>query len=232
MPSLSKKPVVLKKFWTSDSPASAVLAWLKANVSGGLHASGSGSSEGPGGASADYLAYGPTALPGSLALAELYVTVVPTGSSSSAIGAYALTLAQPPRPADEMVPLDLSSVVIHWSLAPGGTPVQKQLTGPAAVRLARDFNSLRVDTRGVVNCPLILTRGGDILVTFTADGHTWKVDVPPCPAIRVTRDGSNLPALSFRKAFLADVKKYAGHLPESNPPRVGGVIPLVQPATR
>ena len=228
LPGLIKRPVVLRKFWTSDSSATAVLAWLKSNLPDSLDSTGTGFSWGPGVVPSHYLAYRSAALPDSLAIGELYLAVVPTGPSSSAIGAYALTLAQPPRPAAEMIPLDVSSAVIQWSLAPGGTPAQKELTGPAAVRLARDFNSLRVNTWGTVHCPM-MTVGSDIVVTFTADGQTWKVDVPLCPDVRVTRDGSQLPALASGKAFLDDLKKYTGQLPESNPPRVGGVIPLVKP---
>jgi hypothetical protein len=157
------------------------------------------------------------------------VVVISTGSGRSAIAAYALSLAQPPRPDAEKVPADLGSAVIAWSLAPGGTPVRKELTGAAAQKLALDFNRLRVDVSPFSPCPLIPQQGGDIVVTFTADGHTWKVDVPACPDIQVKRDGKALPSLAFGQAFLNDVRKYAGHLPQSGPPRADEVVPLGQP---
>ena len=177
------------------------------------------------------MAYRSTSLPASIAVGDIYFAVVSTGPSSSAIGAYALSLAQPARPDAEKVPLDLGSAVIHWSLAPGGTPAVKQLTGAPARTLARDFNDLRVDVFEPTPCPLIPTRGGDIVITFTADGHRWKVDVPACPDIAVTRDGSTLPPLAFGQTFLNDLKQYVGQLPQGGPPRAGGATPLVQSPT-
>jgi hypothetical protein len=135
------------------------------------------------------------------------------------------------RPAAENVPLPLSSAVIGWSLAPGGTPVRRELSGPRARKLVRDFNALRIDTAGVRHCPMIATRRSDVVINFTADGHTWTVDVPACPNIRVTRDGSRLPALDFGQPFMEDLKLYGAILPQSGRPRAGEAIPLVQPPT-
>ncbi len=228
-PGLSETPLVLKRYWAVDSSATAVFAWLKSNAPTGLRLDGSGFTGGPGTAAQHFVSYRAASLPRGIAVGDLYFAVVPTGPNSSAIGAYALTLAQPPRPAAENVPANLSSAVIGWSLAPGGTPARKELTGAAARKLARDFNALKVDTAGVRHCPMIPMVGGDVVVTFTADGHTWKVDVPACPDIGVTRDGVKLPPLAFAPGFLNDLKTYAGHLPQAGPPRGGGVIPLVQP---
>jgi hypothetical protein len=233
VPASEKPPTVVQRFWTVDSSAKDVIAWLKAHAPADLRFDGSGTSSAEGTTStAQYLAYRSSSLPRSIALGDIYLAVTATGPNSSAIGAYALSLAQPPRPAAENVPLDVSSATIGWSLAPGGTPVRKELTGSVAQKLARDFNTLRVDVSPMSPCPLMPTRGGDIIVTFRADGHTWRVDVPACPDILVTRDGAKLPSLAFGPAFLRDVRTYVGHLPQSGPPRAGGVIPLVQPPTQ
>lgn len=233
-PSLTSRPTVTK-FWTVDQPAADVYAWL------GRHDSGLGPVE-PVGAlstgdlpvdpvwpSARYRAYEVPAPPPSIAVARLYVGVAAIGPRSSAIAAYALTLEQPPRPADEVVPVSGVRAVVGWSLAPGGTPVRKPLTGAAAARLAKDFNALRVSTKGAVPCPMIPDgMGNDDTVTFTAGGHTWQVDIPLCPSIRVSRDGRRLPALDFGQPFLRDVLGYAGHLPWDGAAAGGGeVTPLV-----
>lgn len=131
------------------------------------------------------------------------------------------------RPAAEIVPLGVSSVLIGWSLGPGGTPARKVLTGRAAVRLTRDFNSLRVGDPVARPCPMIPGQSGNVVVRFSADRHTWRAEIPACPAITVTRDGSPLPPLAFGRAFLDDVKHYTGNVPWGGPP-VGGVVPLVQ----
>lgn len=228
MAGLLHPPVVVDKFWTLDSPAPSVLGWLRSHAPAGMRSDGSGMS-GSADSTAHFLAYRSASLPRSIALGDLYVTVVSTGPSTSAVAAHAAVLAQPDRPSAEMVPADDVSSLIGWALAPGGTPVRRVLTGQAAADLARDFNALRVSISPTSPCPLIPTRGGDIVVRFTADGHTWAVDVPVCPAITVTRDGTKLPALDFGTAFSNDLKKWVGALPQSGPPRVGEVIPLVQP---
>lgn len=230
-PSLSKTPTVVKRFWTVDKSAAAVLAWLgQHGTDTSLEGNGSGDapSTAPSQTATHYLTFKAASLPAGMAFGNVYVAVVSTGSGSAAIAAYAVTLAQPPRPAAENVPLDLSKATIGWSLAPGGTPVLKPLTGKAAVDLARDFNALTVDTAGNLMCPL-MQAGSEITVTFTGDGHTWKVVVPACPDIGVTRDGQKLPGLTFGKAFMDDLKSYVGRLPQSGPISAdGGAIPLVQ----
>jgi len=227
MPGLNKPPIVVKRFWTVDSSAADVFHWLRTHRPSGIGADGEGST-GAGSTTARFLSYRSTSLPAAVAAGYLYVAVVPTGPSTSAIGAYALTLPQPRRPAAEIVPLGVSSVLIGWSLAPGGTPARKLLTGPAALRLTRDFNSLRVDTSIPRPCPMIPGQSGNVVVRFSADGHTWQAEIPACPDIAVTRDGSSLPPLAFGSAFLDDVKRYTGDVPWGGPP-VGGVVPLVQP---
>ena len=66
---------------------------------------------------------------------------------------------------------------------------------------------------------MIPQQGGDIVVTFTADGHTWKVDVPACPDIGVRGTARSCPRSRSAPAFLNDLKTYAGHLPQAGPPR-------------
>lgn len=232
-PSLSKTPTVVTKFWTVDQSAATVLAWLKDHATdNSLQRAGTGAqSTAPGKQTTRYLTFTAASLPTGMAVGDVYVAVASTGSGSAAIAAYAVTLAQPPRPATEIVPLDLREAIIGWSLAPGGTPVRKPLTGTAATGLARDFNKLRVHTAGNVMCPLIQT-GSEITVTFTGDSHTWRVVVPACPSISVTRDGQKLPDLTFGKAFMADLKSYVGRLPQGGPiSATSGATPLVQTPT-
>lgn len=232
MPSLGSRPVVLSRFWDVDLPAAALRAWLRTHTPATLVPDGTGTTSVPSAlgattVSSSFLAYRVRALPASLATGEVYLRVEPAGPHRSALGAYALTLAQPVRPAAELVPMGLDSAVIGWSLAPGGTPVRKTLTGAAAQQLARDFDRLPVSTAGVVHCPVQIG-GTDVVVTFRAGGHTWRADVPSCPSIRVTRDGATLPALQFGAAFSADLERYVGREPGQAPPP-GGVIPLVRP---
>lgn len=231
-PALTKTPTVVKKFWTVPHPASDVYAWLKQHAPGGqLSSQGGEGGLTAGGTDAhpttQYLAYKQASLPASIGVGYVYVTVISTGPDSSAVAAYALALAQPPRPAAEMVPPNPSKVVISWSLAPGGTPAEKILTGSAAAKLTKDFNAVPVETTGPVPCPMIPAGSNDVVVRFTAEGHTWKADIPACPYITVTRDGSPLPGLSFGKTFLADLKGYIGFLPQNGPIRAsGGATPL------
>ncbi len=240
--SLPGMPTVVTRFWTVGSPARDVYAWLGRHdgalgppttvappASGDLPVD-------PVWPSAQFRTYEVSALPPSVAVGQLYVGVAAVDPGSSAIAAYAVTLAQAPspRPASEVVPTTGVRAVVGWSLAPGGTPVRKPLTGAAAARLARDFNALRV-AKGAVPCPMIPDRiGDDVTVTFTAGGHRWQADIPVCPSIRVTRDGHRLPALDFGQPFLRDVRAYAGHLPWDGPPAGGGEVTplLVTPSNR
>ena len=234
-PSLSSKPTVVTSYWTIERPATSVYAWLKAHRPGpGLSGGGTGSTSIRSTTLSRFLSYSSSARPASIAVGDLYLAVVATGRTSSAIGAYALALAQPARPTAEIVPTgSLRKVVVGWSLARGGTPVLKVLTGARAVKLAREFNALRVDTSGPQPCPLMPTAYGDVVATFTAGAHSWKVDVSACSVIRVTRDGHQLPALAFGTPFLNDLRHYAGHLPWSGPPRSPrGAIPLEQHSAR
>jgi hypothetical protein len=222
---------VLDRFWTVDSSARDLLGWLGAHAPAGLRDNGSGMS-GSVGSSAHYLAYRSATLPTTVAVGDLYLSVIATSPTTSALAAHAVALAQPHRPDASMVPVaDVSKVTIGWSLAPGGTPVRQVITGDQAADLARDFNALPVSVTPTIPCPMIPTTGGDIVVRFTADGHTWAVDVPACPAIRVSRDGQDQPALDLGKVFLGDLRQYVGQLPPGGPPRAGGVIPLHQSPT-
>lgn len=240
-PSVRGTPTVVSRYWTVDSPAADVFAWL------GSHDAGLGSEEAVGavatgdtpadpvGASAHYRGYTVGSLPASIAFARVYVGVAALAPGRSAVAVHVETSRQPKRPAAEVVPTTGVRAVVGWSLAPGGTPVRKPLTGERAATLARDFNALRVATSTHVYCPMILSRGGnDVTVTFTAAGSTWQVDIPICPAIRVTRGAAPLPDLKFGQPFLRDVSAYAGHLPWDGPPAgSGGVTPLtVPPSTR
>jgi hypothetical protein len=227
-PSLKGKPTVLTRFWTVDMAAPVAFAWLQQHApQASLDGTGTSSSRGQ---SERYLGYSASRLPAAVGAASLYLAVAPTGPTTSAIGAYVVAVAQQPRPAAEVVPLQVDRAVIGWALAPGGTPVRKELTGAAATRLARAFDALRVDSAGMVVCPMIPARYADITVTFRVRGSTWRADIPACPDIRVTRDGRTMPALAFGRPFLSLVKHYTGYLPHAGPPTApGAVTPLVRP---
>lgn len=224
---------VARRYWAVKASAAAVYAWL------GRHDSALGPAStvrtatsgdlpiDPIWPSAQYRVYQPRALPASIAVAQLYVGVAATGPGRSAIAASVVTLAQPPRPVREVVPTSGVRARIGWSLAAGGTPVRKTLTGSPAVALARAFDALTVRTSGAEPCPLVPEARADIIVTFAADGSTWTVDIPACPAITVTRDGRSLPALDFDRPFLDEVRAHTGYLPSDGPPAGGGdVTPL------
>lgn len=230
---LSGTPTVRTRYWTVSSSATDIFAWLGRH-DGALEPDGTIGAVSSGDTPADSAWSTPTyrsydvMSPRSIAVARLYVGVVALDAGHSAVAAYAVTLAQPPRPDAEVVPTSGVRAVIGWELAPGGTPARKLLSGPAAATLARDFNALRVSTKGAVPCPLIpLGTGTEVTVTFSAAGHTWRATIPVCPSIGVTRDARPLPALDFGQPFLRDVKTYAGHLPWNGPLAGGGeVTPL------
>ncbi len=227
---------MVSRFWTVDRPVAEVYAWLGGHDGAlGPVVTVAGASSGsadmpvdPVWPTARYRTYEVSAAP-LAAVAQVYVGVAAIGPRTSGIAAYALTLAQPPRPVSESVPLEGVRVVIGWSLAPGGTPVRKPLTGAEAVRLARDFDALRVSTKGAVPCPLIAEgAGNDVTLTFSAGGHIWVADIQLCPNITVTRDGRRLPALDYGQPFLRDVRSYTGHLPWDGPAAgTGPLTPLV-----
>jgi hypothetical protein len=234
-PSFAETPVVAKRFWTVGDSAQATSTWLRQHrPAGRLDSAGSSTATRPTRSQTWFMGYRAANLPGSLAAGYLYLAVVATGPHTSAIGAYAVTLRQPQRPADERVPLQGTRVVIHWALAVGGTPALKTLAGSAASRLVRDFDALRVDAGGTVMCPMIPSRQADITVDFTNSRRVWQATIPSCPAIKVTTktggSSTSLPPLAFGNPFLNDVKGYTGYLPQSGPVRhSGGVIPLVVP---
>lgn len=229
-PELTGTPTVLSRFWSIDAPAAEVYEWLGRHDQG-LGLEGTVGSVSSGDAPVDprwalphYRTYA-LAPPAGIAVGHLYVGVAALGSGRTAVAAYAVTLEQPPRPDSEVVPTTGVRAVIGWELAPGGTPVRKPLAGAAAAQLARDFNALRVSTKGDVPCPLIPQGNGTVVtVTFTAGGHEWVAAIPVCPSIGVTRDGAPLPALDFGQPFLRDVKAYSGHLPWDGALAGGGQV--------
>jgi hypothetical protein len=222
--SLIKKPVVMTRWWTVDQPVSAVYAWLGQHAPQ-LTADGSGSS-GSGGSldTVQFRSYDVSgaSLPGSMALGDVYVAVTSLGANKTAIAAYAVSLGRVPRPATEQVPQQ-NTVVLAYRLAPGGTPVRRTLTGPRAADLARAFDALPLALQTDLPCPMQIP-DNDVTLTFTADGHTWTVNVARCPGLGVTRDGTRLPTLSTTTAFFAELHSLG--VPASSAP--GGVTPLVK----
>lgn len=227
MPIVKGQPVVLHKYWTVDEPESQVLTWLHANLPAGVMAQGNGTTGGSGLSEVTYFSYGPRIEPIALAIADLYVAVVPTGSGGSAIGAFAEAMTQPTRPAAEHVPTTGVSAVVAWSIAEHGTPALKNLTGSDAAKLAREFDAMKVSVLSWHSCPFEVATS-QITVTFDADGHSWRVIATNCAPYSVTRDGQALPGLTPSKAFMTDLTHWAGHRPGHFPGKPGGVTPLVQ----
>lgn len=234
-PGLAFHPLVVKRYWTVDRSAAETIGWLRQHRpnSTWLASDGSGGVGRPTGVGdLSYLSYQARRLPSSMALGDVYVAVAPLGPSRAGVAAYALALRQPPRPAAEVVPVNGTSVTLSWSLAVGGTPALKRLGPAEAASLIREFNALRVDTRGPVPCPMIPTRMSDLTITFAGGGHRVRATVPICPSIGVTRDGHHLPALALEPAFTADLHRLVPVWPGgATRSHGGGVIPLHVPAS-
>jgi hypothetical protein len=150
-------------------------------------------------------------LPATIADAYLVIRVVDTGDGHSAVGGYALVLAQPVRPAAEHVPLSVDTVQLvdeKETLTSDGGVIRRFRTvhGLLARQLVLEFDGLRAEPPGLnyaaVGCLESIT------ATFRAGSQRWRASYSACGPVSVTRDGHRLPDLTddkaFAKALIAD----------------------------
>jgi hypothetical protein len=211
--------VIRQHWWRISAPWTSVYGWISRHHPGGLVSMGSTASSGPAlddnERAVDYML---RHVPAAVHSADLSIAVVPLSPHTSAIGAFATVVPQPPRPAAEDVPLPVDSVVVTTSkttgLPDGGQIIaRKRLSSPAATRLVRDFNALRVQPPGeMFSCPLILITQ---TVAIQAAGHHWWITDESCSGLGVSRDGVRLPPLQVSPAFGRDLRSAYGKLPPS-----------------
>jgi hypothetical protein len=198
--------VTKARYWTVGRDSQDVYEELTGSVPAGLKNVGTGSAGGP--SLEDNVRYAtdePASLPTRIAYAELLLAVVPTGPDTSAIGAYAQAVAQPPRPADEVVPAT-ASVIVTATNSRGVLTRSKTLPGATATQFVRDFNSLPVSSTGQTSCPA--SDGSETGATMSAGGHLWRVATGCGDAfVSVTRDGKQLPTLNSSGTFIADIDR-------------------------
>jgi hypothetical protein len=212
-------PVIRRHWWRVSAPWTTVYAWINKHQPRGLLSMGSTASSGPAPRDDERaIDFALRHVPTTVNSADLSIAVVPLSRDTSAIGAFATVIRQPRRPAAEDVPLPVDSVVVTTSKTTG-TPdggqlvSRKRLSGPAATRLVRDFDALRVQPPGeMFSCPLILITQ---TVAIHADGHRWWVTDESCSGLGVSRDGHTLPTLQVSPAFGRDLRAAYGKRPPS-----------------
>jgi hypothetical protein len=142
-------------------------------------------------------------LPAEIADAYLVIRVVDTGDGHSAVGAYALVLARPVRPAAEHVPLSVDTVRLvdeQQSLSGGGVTRRfRTVHGLAARQLVLEFDALRVEPPGLNYAAAGCLES--ITATFRAGSQRWRAGYSACGPVSVTRDGQPLPDLTVDMAF-------------------------------
>jgi hypothetical protein len=193
---ISDSQVERRQFWASSEPVNATFAALKAQLTGRTVSSG-----GPPRRSRE-VDIEQRNLPATIAEADLVIRVVDTGNGHSAVGAYALVLARPVRPAAEYVPLSVDTVqLLDEKEAPSGGSFSRRFRtvhGLEARKLVLEFDAMRAEPPG-----LAYTAVGSlewITATFRAGGHRWQASGLSDP-VSVTRDGHRLPDLSFDEVF-------------------------------
>jgi hypothetical protein len=211
--------VIRRHWWRISAPWTSVYGWISQHQPGGLASMGSTASSGPApGDDERAVDLMLRHVPATVNSADLSIAVVPLSSHTSAIGAFATVVPQPRRPAAEDVPLPVDSVVVTTSrttgLPDGGqTLVRRRLSDPAATRLVRDFDALRVQPPGeMFSCPLILITQ---TVSIQSGGHRWWVTDESCGGLQVSRDGIRLPPLQVSPAFGRDLQSAYGKRPPS-----------------
>jgi hypothetical protein len=201
--------VLQRRWWRIDEPESTAYRWIATQQSRRLTATGSTATGGPAfrdrTRAADFTERSP--LPASVNSAQLSIEVVPLSAHSSAIGAFAVVVRQPRRPAIEDVPATVTSVSIVTRRAlgqPSGAILARRvLAGAAARRTVRDFDALVVMPPGrTYACPVKLAT---TTVTFRADRRIWRAVVDTCAGVQVSVDGHRLPALTSSVRFGRDI---------------------------
>jgi len=212
------------RWWRIDRSWRSTYAWLDHHQSRTLTATGSGSSGGPGPNDFEQAAdFRPRTMPKTVNSAELSVAVAPLGPDATAIGAFVTVVPQPSRQAVEDVPLSVDTVTVITRRNTGGDGDgsvlgRKTLTGAAAARLVRDFDSLTVQPPGQVTpCPLALVTQTAI---FRSGNRIWVATAGVCIGVQVTLNGHHLPTLDQSAAFGRDLRAAYGHrFPEPNLPQ-------------
>jgi hypothetical protein len=194
---ISSSQVERREFWTSSESLNATFAALKTQLTGRPV-----SNNGPPRRSRE-VDVEQHHLPATIADAYLLIRVVDTGNGHSAVAAYALVLARPPRPDAEHVPLSVDTVQLvdeKESLTGSGVTRRfRTVHGRAARELVLKFDALRAEPPGLnyaaVGCLESIT------ATFRAGSQRWRAGYSACGPVSVNRDGRRLPDLSFTKAF-------------------------------
>jgi hypothetical protein len=207
--------IVRIHWWRVNESWNAVYAWISSHQSPGLSSIGSSSSSGPAltdrERAADFAMKG---LPSNVNTAQLSIAVAPLTAHTSAIGAYAIVIPQPPRQHIEIVPLTVDQVTVITRRTSGEPDADQLLgrrvvTGAAAQRLVRDFDALEVQPPGEqFSCPMSFITQTAI---FRSGSHVWAATSGVCIGIAVNLDGHALPTLSTSDAFSRDLRAAYGH---------------------
>jgi hypothetical protein len=191
------------KWWTVDESAKQAFADLTAAAPAGyIDAGGGSASSGPKPRQrVVFETYEPNSLPHGIAYAGLSIAVTSTGKDSSAIGAYAQAVAQPPRPASENVPPGVHKATVSEVRSyKDKHPIQRTITGNRATRLVAAFDQLQVAPPSrPTPCPYY--NGRTESASFSAHGNTWVATIGVCSEIAVVRDGKALPSLDDSATF-------------------------------
>lgn len=204
---------VVHRWWRIAMPWHAAYAWVARHQPAFLSSGSSGASSGPALTNNEQnIDFTPPEVPQSVNSAILTIAVAPLTAHSSAIGAYAVVVRQPSRPAIENVPLTVKTVDVDARRNagnPGNGPIisQRTVTGLEAETLVRDFDELSVDPPGVTSCPLSMETES---ATFRADGHTWVATTGICVGVDVSLDGQPLATLDTSMRFSRDLHSALG----------------------
>jgi hypothetical protein len=220
--------VVRETWWTINESAAKAYAWVSHHQLASLSNAGSGSSSGPGERNRESAVnFVPPHLPPSVNSAQLSIAVAPMTAHTSAIGAYALVIPQPPRSKTEDVPTTVDRVtVITRRVAgqqDGGSILgRKTVTGAAARKLVRDFNALKVQPPGeVFPCPMTVVTQTAI---FRQGSQVWQATDGVCIGVQVTLNGHQQPTLDGSGSFSHDLHAAYGH---PFPPPTGVAQPMI-----
>jgi hypothetical protein len=207
--------IVRETWWTINESAAKAYAWVSHHQSSSLKNSGSGSSSGPGSANQESAVdFTPPHLPATVNSAQLSIAVSPMTAHTSAIGAYALVIPQPPRSKTEDVPTTVDRVTVitrrTTGQQDGGSVLGRDtVTGAAARKLVRDFNALKVQPPGeVFPCPMSTVSQTAI---FRDGSQVWRATDGVCIGVAVTLNGHQQPTLDGSGSFSHDLQAAYGH---------------------
>jgi hypothetical protein len=207
--------VVKYRWWRINLPLQATYAWISRHQSATVSSIGSSSSGGPLRSDVEQDAdFAPPTLPRTVNSARLSIAVTPLSAQTSAIGAFAVVVQQPPRRQIEDVPATIDSVMVvtrRTSGEPDGGQIlgRTTVTGVAARQLVRDFNALDVQPPGQqFSCPLSFVTQAAI---FRSGSRVWIATTGVCVGVGVSFDGQTLPTLDTSNTFTRDLRAAYGH---------------------